>query len=180
MNEIAQRSATWLIVAGVVTVLFGVVAMIWPIGTAIALVILWGCYALVDGILAFAAAFAGGQSAGGRVFLIMVGLIGIAAGLFAIVRPGVGAVTLTWVLGIWLMVRGVMEVVAAFSTPGGSRVWLVIGGALWFLAGLFFAVNPGAAAVSLALWLGIFAVAWGVALIVGGVTLRREQPAPAH
>lgn len=174
-------SLSWklLVVRGVIGVLFGIVAMVWPVTTAIALALLWGIWALTDGVGALVQAFQ--RDATGRVWLVVMGVIGLIAGFFAIFSPAVTAVTLTWILGIWLVVRGVFELVGAFSSSTLLPRWLlVVGGALSILLGLLFAANPGQGAVALAFWLGITALLWGVAFVVLGLMLRKEarQAAP--
>ncbi|GAB95021.1 uncharacterized membrane protein HdeD (DUF308 family) [Kineosphaera limosa] len=174
MNALAQRSSTWLMIMGGVTIVFGIVAMVWPFATAFVLILMWGWYALIDGVLALVGAFRK-EMAGSRAFLLITGVLGVIAGLLAIFQPVSSAVALTWVLGIWLIVRGVMELIAGFRTPGGAKWWLIIGGVLWLIAGGVLAANPGAGALTFALWLGFFAVAWGITLLISGFVLRRES-----
>ncbi|OYO02162.1 uncharacterized membrane protein HdeD (DUF308 family) [Propionibacteriaceae bacterium ES.041] len=167
------RTSTSLIISGILAILFGILASIWPATAILTLVLIWGAYALIDGIIMLVLAFRRGASGAGRVFLIIAGVIGVLAGLIALIRPFQSAVALTWVLGIWLMVRGIMEIISAFSAGRGGRRWLlVLGGVLWLLAGILFAANPGAAAVGISLWIGIMAIIWGVLLVIGGIQLR--------
>ena len=70
----------------------------------------------------------GGRSGGEKALLIVLGLIGVVAGLLAITSPGLAAVALTWILGIWLIVRGIFELVGAFSaSAAGARGLLILG-----------------------------------------------------
>lgn len=174
MRDLVSRSSTMLILAGVVAALFGVLAMAWTVSTAIALVVLWGAFALVDGIVAIIGAFTKGAPGALRAFLIIVGLLGIVAGVIALTRPITSAVALTWVLGIWLIARGILEIVDGFAQHGNSRWWLVIGGVLWILAGILFAANPGTAALAVTFWLGLLALAWGIFSIVAGIMAKRR------
>ena len=122
---------------------FGIVAAFFPIPTALVLVVLWGIYALVDGILAAVMAFRP-EPDQSRGFLIVTALVGIAAGLFAIFQPAITGVALAWILGIWLLIRGVMEIVGAFSQRAtGSRWLLVLGGVLWLVGGVAADFVPG-------------------------------------
>ena len=68
----------------------------------------------------------GGRSGGEKALLILLGLIGVIAGLLAITSPGLAAVALTWILGIWLIVRGAFEVFAAFSASRDAPRWLLL------------------------------------------------------
>ncbi|MFV0460930.1 MAG: HdeD family acid-resistance protein [Actinomycetales bacterium] len=174
MLELMRRSATTLFILGGLATLFGVLALAWPVATALTLVILWGAYALVDGVMALVMAFRPeGRSA--RGFLIFTGVVGVLAGLIALFRPFTSAVALAIVVGVWLIVRGVFEIVAAFSSsPGRSRWLLVLAGVLWLIAGGLFLFNPGAAAVSLSIWFGVLAILWGVLMIGGGFAVRAQ------
>ena len=180
MNELMKRSSTTLLVFGAVSVVFGLIAAFFPIATAVTLVVLWGVYALIDGITAAVLAFSreGRQARG---FLIFAAVVGIAAGLFAVFQPIRSAVALAWVLGIWLIIRGVMELIGAFTNPQGQSRWLLaLGGLLWLVAGVLVVSFPGVAALSISLWLGVLAIIWGIALLVAGVQVRKvaKETAP--
>lgn len=165
-----------LVVRGVLAIIFGIVAMVWPVTTAIALALMWGVWAVVDGISALAQAFQ--PEAIGRGWLVAMGILGLLAGLFAIFRPGVTAVGLTWILGIWLVVRGLFELFGAFSSTIAQPRWLLfLSAALSIVLGLLFAFNPGTSAVAVAFWLGLMALAWGAVFIVVGFMVRREGAA---
>lgn len=99
--------ATWgaLVVRGVLAVIFGIIAVASPVATAIALALLWGIWALVDGITMITHVFTPSSPTGNRVLWGLMGLLALVAAFVAITRPGLTAVTLTWVLGIWLLVR---------------------------------------------------------------------------
>jgi uncharacterized membrane protein HdeD (DUF308 family) len=160
-----------LLTRGIIGILFGIVAMVWPISTAIALALLWGVWALIDGVGTVIQAFQ--PEAHGRVWLVLMGIVSLIAAFFAIFSPAVAAVALTWILGIWLIVRGVFELLGAFRATRQSPRWLlIVGGALSILLGVLFAANPGASAVGIAFWLGVTALIWGAAFVVLGVIVR--------
>ncbi|WP_165546746.1 HdeD family acid-resistance protein [Kribbella soli] len=167
-----------LLVRGVLGIIFGILAIAWPISTAIALALLWGFWALVDGIGSIAQAFQP-ESRGSRLWLIVLGVIALLAAFFAITSPGMAATTLTWILGIWLIVRGVFELAGAFRSQQVMPRWLlVLNGLLSLLIGVLFAANPGAGAVGIAVLLGVTALIWGVVLIGVGWSMRRALSAP--
>lgn len=172
MLDFARRSSLILIVSGALAVIVGVIAFVWPGLTVLTLVLIWGWYALVDGVLALAAAFRP-ENRSSRVFLGIIGVIGVVAGLMAVFRPLDSGVALAWILGIWLLARGISEFVSAFSQKGQTSRWLlVLGGACFILAGIIFINNPGGAALALSRWLGILAVLWGVFILGAGVARR--------
>jgi uncharacterized membrane protein HdeD (DUF308 family) len=172
-----------LLVRGVIAILFGIVAIAWPTTTAIALALLWGFWALFDGIGSLVQAFQP-ESRGSRVWLVVMGLIALVAAFFAIFSPAVTAVALTWILGIWLIVRGVFEAIGAFSSSSQLPRWLLlVGAALSLILGLLFVFNPGRAVVAIAVWLGVAAIIWGGVFVAMAIAIRHdltslEHPAP--
>ena len=113
LSDVITWSWKLLVTQGIVAVVLGIVALVWPGVTIVVLVVLWGIWALVDGIAMGAAAMRPGPT-GQRVLFGVMAAIGIVAAFYAFFRPGVTAVALTWILGIWLLVRGVFELVGAF------------------------------------------------------------------
>jgi uncharacterized membrane protein HdeD (DUF308 family) len=162
-----------LLVRGVIAILFGIVAIAWPVTTAIALALLWGFWALFDGVGSLVQAFQP-ESRGSRVWLVIMGLVALVAAFFAIFSPAVTAVALTWILGIWLIVRGVFEAIGAFSSSTLLPRWLLLlGAALSLLLGVLFVANPGRAAVAIAVWLGVTAIVWGGVFVAMAIAVRR-------
>ena len=169
-------SAGWrlLVVRGVLGIVFGVIAIVWPDITLLALAVLWGVWALVDGVGSFAQAFQPGTEGGRRALLVVMGVIALLAGLFAIFRPFSAAVILAWVIGIWLIVRGVFELFGAFSSRRTLPRWLLLVGAVLSLVlGILCVMHPATATFVFVLWLGIVAVAWGIVFLVTGFVVRR-------
>jgi len=107
------------------------------------------------------------------------GIIGIAIGLITFFLPGLTAVTLGYLVGIWAIVTGVLEVVAAFrlrrDVPG--EIFLFIAGALSFIVGIWLVAFPIAALIALVYLLAIYAIVGGIALIVLAFRLRRHYTA---
>jgi uncharacterized membrane protein HdeD (DUF308 family) len=166
-------SWTSLLVRGVVGVLFGIVAMVWPDATVLVLVVLWGCWALVDGVMAIGSVGVV-QGTGAKIALVVLGVLSLVAAFFALVRPGLAAVTLTWFLGIWLLVRGLFEIFGAFSSSVVMNRWvLVAGGVIDGVLGVLFMANPGAAALSIAFLIGLLALVWGLVFIGLAFVVRR-------
>ena len=95
---------------------------------------------------------------------------------------------LTWVIGLWLIIRAVWDLYAAFAyTEGGSARWLrVLGAVLLGIAGIIIVTHPGTAALAFTVWIGLLALLWGVLLVVAGLMLRSAvnktvtAGAPAH
>ena len=97
---------------GLIDVAAGVVAIVWPGPTALVLVLVVGIWAFVGGIAEIAAAFAAGESAGTRALFVLSGLVSVAFGVVLFARPGVGAVTLALLFGLFSLIYGVSQIVS--------------------------------------------------------------------
>ena len=160
------------VLSGAAALVIGLVAMVWPLETAAAVVILWGFFVLIDGVGIAVIGFLSG--ARGRGWVLLAAAATALVALFAIFRPGVAAATAIWVVGIWLVLRGLFEAVEALRYRSGSARWLLLTGAALTLAlGVLFLWNPGGSVVALAFLLGLLAALRGVALIVAGLRTRQ-------
>ena len=175
-------SRHWWAVAlrGAAAILFGVLALVWPGITVLALVLLFGAYALVDGAFTLAAAFGnrtGDRAGGSRAWLVVRGIAGILTGIVAAAWPGITALALLWLIAYWAVVNGVLDIVAAFQLRRELRhEWLLaLSGALSVLFGVALVVWPAAGVLTLVVLIGIAAIAFGVTLLTLGLRLRRAR-----
>ncbi len=97
---------------GLIDLAAGVIALVWPAPTAFVLVILVAAWALVGGIAEIVAGFGMGESAGTHAMLIIAGLVSAAFGIVLFARPGVGAVTLALLFGLYSMIYGFSQITA--------------------------------------------------------------------
>ncbi len=171
----------WLILLrGVCAVIFGVLTFIWPGVTLLTLVLLYGAYALIDGAIAIWAAIVGGEPAP-RWWLLIVGLLGIAAGLVTLLMPGVTALVLLFFIAFWAILTGVMQIVGAIRLRKEiDNEWmLAASGVLSVLFGIILIVQPGAGALGLNFVIGAYAVIYGGILIGLALRLRNHSHAVA-
>jgi uncharacterized membrane protein HdeD (DUF308 family) len=169
----------WWVVAvrGVAAVLFGLMAIVWPAITVTVLVLLFGAYALVDGVLALVTATFRGRSAEGRrLWLALEGVAGVLTGVITFLWPGITTLVLLWLIAAWLLVTGVLEVVAAVRLRREMRgEWLLaLSGVLSVVFGILLIVWPTAGAVTVVWLIGIYAMVFGVALIALSLRLRKS------
>ena len=163
-----------LVVQGVFAIIFGILALVWPGVTALSLVVLWGAFAFVDGITQLVAAFGTKTSGGIRLLFIIGGILSIIAGLIALFNPLISSVALTWVLGVWLIARAIMEVYAAFAIESGSdRWWRLLGGVLYGIAGVLLVANPVSGVAAIVLYLGLLALTAGIFFVIAGLRARK-------
>jgi uncharacterized membrane protein HdeD (DUF308 family) len=176
MLELLARYWWAVVVRGALAVLFGLIAWIWPEMTVRVLVLLFGFYALVDGLLSLAAALAGGGAAASRRgWLIFEGVAGVAAGVLTFIWPGVTALALLYLIAFWAIATGVLEVVAAVILRRELRgEWLLaLGGIVSVLFGVFLIARPGDGAIAIVWLIGVYAIIFGVALVALGLRLRQ-------
>jgi uncharacterized membrane protein HdeD (DUF308 family) len=175
MLETLTRYWWAVLLRGVIAVLFGLAALIWPDITLLALVILFGAYALVDGIINLGTAIFGGPNVSRRGWLVFEGIAGVILGVLTFAWPDITALVLLWVIAAWALVTGVLEIVAAVRLRREIQgEWmLAIGGALSVLFGILLAVWPAAGALTVVILIGIYAIVFGGALIGLGLRLRR-------
>ena len=95
---------------GLIDIAAGVVALVWPGPTALVLVLIVGIWAFVGGFFEIFAGFQSGETAGTRAMFILGGLISIAFGVLLFARPGVGAVTLALLFGLFSLVYGFSQI----------------------------------------------------------------------
>jgi uncharacterized membrane protein HdeD (DUF308 family) len=170
-----QMSRDWWIIAlqGVAAIVFGVLALVLPGITLLALVFLFGAYAIVDGVLALTRGLRRGGE-GPDWWRIAQGVVGIGAGLVAFVMPDITALALLVVIAAWAIVSGAIELVAAYQLRDAIRgEWLLaLDGVLTILLGVLLIVFPGAGALALVWLIGAYAIVSGVVVLVEAFRLR--------
>lgn len=163
------------LVRGIVALLFGLGAFIWPGLTLGALVILFGIYALADGIVAIICMFSEGDEHDRRWVHLLEGVAGIGAGIIAFLWPGLTAVTLLFIIAAWAMMTGVFEMIAAIRLRKeieGEWVF-VLTGLLSVLFGALLMLRPGAGALAVIWLIGAYAIAFGILLVVLSFKIKK-------
>jgi uncharacterized membrane protein HdeD (DUF308 family) len=165
----------WLFaVRGVVAVIFGLVALARPEQTMQAMVLVFGVFALVDGAFSVIASLSSAPFFGRWWALLLEGTAGILVGLMAIFLPDITGRALLYTIAAWALVTGVFEIVAAFQLRRvltGEWV-LILSGLLSMLFGVLLFVFPGAGAVSLVWLIGVYAILFGITLVILAFRLR--------
>jgi uncharacterized membrane protein HdeD (DUF308 family) len=163
---------------GLAAIVFGVLAFVWPGVTLAVLVLLWGAYALVDGVLALVGAFR--TTHDHRWGLLLEGLVGVAAGALTFVWPGLTALALVYIIAAWALVTGVLELVSAVRLRRLiDNEWrLALGALASIVFGIALLVAPGAGALALVWLIGAYAIVFGVLLIA--LAVRLHGPGHGH
>jgi uncharacterized membrane protein HdeD (DUF308 family) len=174
----AETGHWWaLALRGVIAILFGLAALLRP-GIALgALILLFGAYALVDGVFAIVGVFRGTRSGTPRWLLLVEGVAGILAGIIAFVYPGLTAIALLYLVAAWAIVTGLAEIATAIRLRQEIQgEWaLILGGILSVLFGVLLAVLPGVGILSLIWLIGAYAVVFGVLLLIAAFQVRGRE-----
>jgi uncharacterized membrane protein HdeD (DUF308 family) len=173
---LGQLARNWwmLAVRGAIGILFGVIAILVPGLALTALILVFGAYAFVDGVFAIGTGMRKDENNARDWSLIVVGIAGVVAGIFAFVSPTLSAIALLFVIAAWAIVRGVFELVAAWRLRSAGRgvYALAVSGAVSLAFGLLIYVSPGAGALAIIFWIGAWSIVMGAALVILAFRLR--------
>jgi len=173
IHELA-RNWGWIALRGALAVVFGVVAIASPASAFAAIVLMFGAYAFADGVFALIALFRGGAKDRFWV-LVLEAAVGIGIGVLTVVRPAATALALLYYVGIWAILTGILEVVAAIRLRKEitGEFWLALAGVLSVAFGVLLFASPGGAALALTIWIGAYAILFGITLLLLAFRLRR-------
>ncbi|MDQ1713765.1 MAG: hypothetical protein QOE45_3215 [Frankiaceae bacterium] len=168
-------SERWYVFAirGAAAVLFGILTAFWPGITVFVLVMLFGAYVLIDGVVTTVSAIRG-RVRKHRGLVALGGLTGVAAGVVTFLWPAITALALLYVIAAWMFVTGIVHVATAIRLRREiSNEWLLgLGGFLSVAAGIALAVLPGVGLLALTWLVGAYAIVFGSVLIALAVRLR--------
>lgn len=166
----------WLVeIRGVAAIAFGILAFLQPGLTLVVLITLFAAYMLIDGVsLLVSLRRAEPATAGHRLTVALMGILGVAVGIVTIAVPGVTALALLYLVAFWAITLGLTQVIAAIRLRREIKgeLWFVIGGLLTVAFGVLLVAFPGTGLQSL-LWLvGIWAIVFGLTNLVLAWRLR--------
>ncbi|HEY6424089.1 MAG TPA: HdeD family acid-resistance protein [Pseudonocardiaceae bacterium] len=172
-------SPGWAIGLGVVSILAGILIVVWPGLTVLAFAVIFGVWLLVAGIFRLVAAFAFSEVPGFQVLLGVLGVLSILVGILCLRHPLQTLAVLALVLGVFWVVSGIIEIVHGISGDVPSRGWAITSGVIGVLAGIAVLVYPALSLVTLAWVLGIMLIIHGAIAIWRGIAAQRF-PMPAR
>jgi uncharacterized membrane protein HdeD (DUF308 family) len=179
----------WLLaLRGLAGVIFGILTFIWPALSLFALICLFGAFALINGVLSVFLAAKAPKGYPRFGSLLIGGLFGIFAGVITLFWPALTALGLLILIAAWAIVIGIMEIIAAIKLRKEIKgEWLLIlAGLLSVAFGVLLMLMPGPGALVLVLWIGAYALVFGILLLVLAFKMRRLSraggfaPAPAR
>jgi uncharacterized membrane protein HdeD (DUF308 family) len=168
------RAWGWVLFFGIVTVLLGIVVLVWPDATIVVLAVLFGIQLILAGIFRFVSALAIDDAPGGtRALLALLGVLAFIVGIYALRHVNVTIAALALLLGIFWIVNGAIELFTAIGhreMPG--RGWTIVLALLSIVAGIVVLAYPDISLLALAIVLGIWLVALGIIEIALAFQLR--------
>jgi uncharacterized membrane protein HdeD (DUF308 family) len=166
----------WWLVAlrGLLAILFGILALVWPQVTLEALILFFGAYALLDGLFTLFSALTARRRYEQWIRWVVFGLLGFVLGLLVLVWPRATSLVLVFLIAARALLVGVFEIIAAVELRREiTGEWLLgLSGILSVAFGVLLLIWPGSGIVALAWLIGIYAILFGVLLVVLAFRLR--------
>ena len=164
-----------LALRGVVAILFALIAFFLPGVTAAALILLFGAYALVDGVFALIAGLRLARQHGRSAPLLLEGVLNVLVGVVIFIWPEPALVAIVYLIAIWAVITGIVLIAAGIALIRHSGEWLlVLCGVISVLLGIILFVQPGAGVVALSWWLGFYALLFGIVLLTTAFRIRHH------
>jgi uncharacterized membrane protein HdeD (DUF308 family) len=163
-----------LLIRGIAAVIFGILAFVWPGATWMAIAILFGAYAFVDGVFAIVSAVRAAEAHQRWWPFLIEGIVGLIIAAIAFYDITVVALALYVTIAVWAFVTGILEIVAAVQLRKqiAGEIWLIFGGIVSILFAAFMFWRPVAGALAVIWIIGIYAVVFGITMIALALRLK--------
>ena len=165
----------WLLaLRGVLAILFGILAFIWPGLTLQALVILFGAYVLIDGIAAIVTGIRDREFNQRWWVLLLEGIVGVIFGILTFLWPQITAVVLLYFIAAWAVVTGIFEIFAAIRLREEIEGEWVLGlsGLASIIFGVLLMIWPASGLLALVWLIGAYAIVFGILMLYLGFKVR--------
>lgn len=168
----AMAEKWWtFVLRGALAILFGILAMSYPDLTLILLMLFVGAFWVIEGLLELFGIM-GGE--GNKLWGLLYAFVTIVAGVYVMTRPGIGAIALALVIGIWAIIKGFTEVAIAIRLRKEiqGEFFMILSGLIAVLFGLFLVFRPGEGALAIVMIIAIFAILQGILALLLGFKLK--------
>lgn len=176
---IAVLTRNWwaLALRGIFAILFGLAALAMPGITLKAVIVLFGAYAVTDGVFAIVAGVRAVERRQRWWPLALEGIVDIVAGVAVFAWPSLSALFLLYLVSVWAVLTGILEIAAALRLRRHVKgEWmLAVNGVISVLLGAFLIAPPRVGILAVVSWIGAYALIFGVMLLALGLRLRRLQ-----
>lgn len=169
-----KRSWWVLALYGVISILFGISAIIWPLSTALALAWAFGIMALAEGVTSLMALFDKNMPIS-KGWVALYALASIAFGIVAVLFPGAVASVVLMFLAAWLIAGGIYRIIFAIRVRKHieGESWIILSGVLSLALGVLFMVYPATGLVTVTLWIGALVLVYGVFQLMAALRIRK-------
>lgn len=174
--ELLGKNWGWIALRGAAAVIFGVLAFAWPGKTVFVLVLFFGAYALVEGIFALIGAFKVRDQGRPMWTFVLIGLLGIAAGIVTFLWPGITALALLTLIAVWAFFMGIFQIAAAVRLRKViDHEWLLaLSGVLSVIFGAVMLARPVEGLLAIVWVIAAYSVVFGILLIVLAFRLKNR------
>jgi uncharacterized membrane protein HdeD (DUF308 family) len=172
--HVLARNWWALLIRGIAAVIFGILAFIWPGATIFAIGVLFGAYALVDGIFAIVAAVRAAEAHQRWWPFLIEGIVGIVIAAITFYDIRITLLALYFTIAAWAFLTGIFEIVAAVQLRKvvANEIWLIIGGIASIVFGILMIWFPLAGFLTIIWLIGAYAIIFGVIMIALSLRLR--------
>jgi uncharacterized membrane protein HdeD (DUF308 family) len=175
MSSFLSNVSGMMAVRGVLAILFGLVALVWPGITLTALLILFGAFAFVDGVSALVLAFSNGDPVIPRWVLALDGVAGIIVAVIAFFAPGITSLALLYIIATWCLITGSLLIGGAIVGARFEPGWLmVLHGAISVALGIALIAWPGTGILAIVWTLGLYGIFTGFAMLIASFSLSDQ------
>jgi len=178
LDRAISRSAVYLGVAGVASIVFGAITLFWPGITLVALTVLFGAFAFVYGAFALGSGLnLLAHRSTDWVPYVLGGLVGLVVGVVTFFAPGLTDLTLIYLIAAWAIVVGVFEIIASLDLRNVVKGagWLTASGALSIVFGVIVAARPGTGALAILWLIGAYAIIGGATRLYAAFRIHSVQ-----
>ena len=177
----------WIALRGAAALLFGVLALLWPLATIVVLAIMWGAFAFADGVFSLIAGWHLYKKGVRWWPYLLYGVLGLAAGIVTLLWPGITAFVLLYIIAFWALFGGIAQIAAAVRLRKEieGEWFLILAGGISVLFGLLVLFRPVPEGIVAIAWMvGIYAIISGVLYLMLAFRARKEgktdNPGTAH
>jgi uncharacterized membrane protein HdeD (DUF308 family) len=172
-----SKNWKWMIVRGIVSIIFGIIVVIYPIGAATVLALFFGAYAFADGIFALASIITSSAARKHFWLLLFEGIVGIAVGILTFFLPEITLLGLIILISVWAVVTGISEIIMAIKLRKiiEGEFLIIISGILSIVFGILVFIRPLEGIVVTVYLIGIYAIMFGFLFVFFGISMRKHH-----
>lgn len=167
VEEVSAPKWWTFLLRGLLSIAFGIILLAWPAKTTGVLVILFGLFVILVGLVIVIGAILEAKAREKYFWTLVLGILSIGLGILAMVYPGLAAVGILVIIAVWAIFTGFVLIVGAVELPAEKKIkWLMgLMGALALILGVVLLVFPNLSAFGIMMLLAAYALAHGIMLI---------------